>query len=216
MVANAKGLTDDWLSANEAVRILTGQGQNPVDVKEMLADYLRDGLLKARAEAVWTTSELNLGKAWKTDEIAEDVRRDSPVPLQEWRTDKRAKADRDRWRWPYDKFFYTITSKPLKRRMFKGVRFSISDLAKLQPKAFLGVAPRTRGRKVDVARRDRGWLTVLELALGDRFHRGFFKDQNDLEQEMQNLLQDECGKLALGQNQIQEIARLVLPMVPTA
>lgn len=45
-----------------------------------VAEFLRAGLLTARAEAIWTTTEVNMHKAWRTHKEATDITRDLTVP----------------------------------------------------------------------------------------------------------------------------------------
>ena len=200
----------EWIAASDALDILTRGGENPVNVQAMLAEYLRAGSLRARAEAVWTTSENALGAAWKSDASSETVEREIEVPLRYWRSDKRALVDRARWRWPFNKFFYTVTVKPLKRRMFKGVRFNSGDLAKLQPGYFISSKKAPRGRKHDPSGRDRGWLALVAISQEGQLHSDQYKLQGDLEAEIQERLRRPNGKLALGQGQIREIASQVM------
>ena len=203
----------EWISAKETLAVLSTEGRNPVSVKAMIADYLRDGLLEARAEAVWVSTEPNLGKSWKTDDVTADVERNIVVPVRYWRTDRRAETDRARWRWPYNKFFYTLAASPLKRRMFKGITFSTRDLTNLQPKDFSGRVTRPRGRNLDKGRRDAGWLEIVKLAQGEHFNLDFFETQNDLIEQLKTTLQDAEGNLRLGETQIAEIARMVHPLL---
>ncbi len=69
MVSDETTHQGEWLDANEALIILTIDGANRKTVKDMLADYLRDGLLKAKARAVWISEEASLSRAWKDETI---------------------------------------------------------------------------------------------------------------------------------------------------
>lgn len=202
-----------WMAASDALNIMTRDGENPVDIQAMLAEYLRAGTLRARVSSVWTTTEKSLATAWKGLSSDSPVEHDIEVPVRYWRSDRRALDDRARWRWPVNKFFYTIAGKPLKRRMFAGVHFNTDDLAKLQPQYFTSVRKPRRGRKTDVSARDRGWLVVVTLSQDGLLHADKFKSQSELEVEMQDRLKLSNGMLALGQGQIREIASMVIKIL---
>lgn len=200
-----------WIKASEALELAVEKGEDPVAFKGAVAEFLRDGLLTARAEAIWTTTEANMHKAWRTHKEAADITRDLIVPVNYWRYDKRAAHDRSRWRWPYSKFMYTINIKPLKRRMIMGVELSLNDLERLRPSLFKPIKKNRSGRPPEVIARDAGWLEVVRISQDGMLHSGKFKTITSLKEEMKFRLQQEDGKLRLGINQIDEIAGMVLP-----
>jgi hypothetical protein len=88
----------EWISANDALSQLCAHGASSVAVKEMLADYLRDGLVRAKAGVMWISAEANLTKAWQLEPNAEFAEHDISIPVRYWRSDKRPGEDRRRWR----------------------------------------------------------------------------------------------------------------------
>lgn len=123
--ANAEG---EWISADDASKLAIERSEDIVTFQSSVAQLLRHGLLKARAEAVWIEKEPVLSKAWKNISSAENIERNILVPVNYWRSDIRASEDRERWRWPVNKFAYTINENPFRRRMIAGVEFCLSDL----------------------------------------------------------------------------------------
>ena len=50
-------LGDSWISSSTVIKKLTANGANPVEMEEMLAAYLRNGDLRARAKSIWLSDE---------------------------------------------------------------------------------------------------------------------------------------------------------------
>ena len=199
---------DEWISANEAVKLLSQAGQNPESSKSMFAEALREGELQARAEAVWLSEHKRLNEAWRSHKFHDDVERNILVPTNYWRSEKQHMDDRTRWRWSQNKFFYTIRKKPLKRRMFVGVEFSVSDVRALLP--LFTNEKQKRGPDKDVLTRDRAWLTVLDIALNGRLTVEHFTKAELLKDEIGKLMQKDAGIAILGENKRQQIASQVL------
>lgn len=200
------GISDDgWTSAKTVLALSISNQIDPLLVKNTLADFLRDGILRARVNATWISTESRLGTAMKVPDD-DDVERDCLVPVARWRSDKWLAADRDRWRWPASTFFHTLNRTPLRRRIFKGVNFSVEDLKRLRPDWFGSTKPQ-RGRKHDTGPRDLGWLAVVELALNGELKKAEFETQARIAAELEEMLELPGDKLLLGKNQIEEIAK---------
>ncbi|WP_242097636.1 hypothetical protein [Sphingomonas sp. CROZ-RG-20F-R02-07] len=213
MTNDAIEVASEWISAKDALANLSIGGRNPVEAQAMLAEYLRAGHLKARAEAVWISTEANLGKAWKSDLVSPEVERNIDVPVRYWRTDKHALTDRARWRWPFNKFFYTLGTNPIKRRMFKGVTFSHNSLAALQPDHFRSSKKKKSGRSLDVEARDAGWMEIVRISQEGRLNSDQYKTRKSLIEELYHRLQLPDETLRLGEGQIGEIASMVVKVL---
>jgi hypothetical protein len=198
----------EWISTNDALSQLCAQGASSVAVKEMLADYLRDGLVRAKAGVMWISAEANLTKAWQLEPNAEFAEHDISIPVRYWRSDKRPGEDRRRWRWPYNEFFHTIRLKPLQRRMFKGVQFSTSDLAKFQP-ALFSSPRRKRGAPVDVTKRDAIWMEIVRLAVAGELNTTAYPHGSDLIKDLFEKMDDGRGNPRAGETQIKQVGRMV-------
>lgn len=204
----------EWMTANDALLKLMAKGMDPATAKSMLAEYLRDGLLSARVDAAWISTESNLNKAWKSEENGERVEQSIIVPVKYWRSDRRALDDRARWRWPFNKFFYTIATNPIKRRMLRGVSFSVQELVKLQPDLFPGEIKPKRGRNPDVSARDAGWMEIVRLSQEGQLNSDTFKTVTGLKDELQARLKlTPNGPSRLGEQQIKEIASMVIKVL---
>ncbi len=213
MTDEAATTDDRWIKAYDALQLAIARGEDPVAFKGAIAEYLRDGMLQARAKAVWTTSETNMLKAWRAQDTAEDVQLDVVVPVSYWRSDKRAAADRNRWQWPVNKFTYTVNVKPLKRRMIRGVELKLPDLERLRPTLFEPPKKSRGGRKHDVSARDAGWMEIVGISQDGLLNSDTYKTITSLKDEMKHRLQDADGDLRLGQKQIDEIAKQVVAVL---
>ncbi|UZK70485.1 hypothetical protein OKW76_05425 [Sphingomonas sp. S1-29] len=198
-----------WISASDAVDALVATGTiDTLAAKAMLADYLRDGRLSAKAKSVWINTASNAATlSWKIEPNNETVERDVMVPVRYWRSDKRALEDRSRWRWPTNQFYYTITVKPLKRRMFSGVRFDKAELHHLLPQVFAAVGKAKRGRPPEIEKRDAIWTEVVRMIFASELTRKNYPDQLSLTDALMDRLRyGPDGKLRAGQVQIREVA----------
>ena len=203
--------TTEWIRARDALTQLTAKGENPVQVMDMLAAYLRNGQLSARANAIWTSEERFTKDAWRS--APEDVQ-GGDIPTRYWRLEKNMIEDQKQWRWVADRFLVTTRMRPRKRIMMRGVEFSLDHLSQLQPKYFNPPASKPRGKPPEIDKRDAGWSVVVDLLLAGRLNRARFPRQTDLQDEMRKLLKHKNGKLGLGISGIAEIARMVWPRVP--
>ncbi|WP_277981171.1 hypothetical protein [Sphingomonas phyllosphaerae] len=198
----------EWILANDAYMHLIGKNVDPITAKSSIADFLRDGYLQARAKGVWISTDTKLSEAWRSHATCSEVERDIDVPTKYWRSDLNAIPDRARWRWPYNQFFYTLSLKPRRRRMFRGVSLERKGLERLFPDIFREIQKSKVGRKHDVSARDAGWLVIVELSQEGLLDKDTYPTAESLKVEMQHRLTMPDGDtLRLGQNQVGEIAR---------
>lgn len=203
--SEASNTTDDWISAKDVIAIAISNQIEPLLLKNALADFLRDGFLRVHVKATWISTETLLSRAIAIP-VEGEIERNVIVQTKLWRSDRWLAADQARWRWPTNTFFYTLRKSPIKRRIFRGVRFSNDDLKRLRPDWFGSTKPQ-RGRKHDTGPRDLGWLAVMELALTGELQKSEFQIQARIAAELKEMLALPGDKLLLGENQIDEIAK---------
>jgi hypothetical protein len=206
------GTTDDrqWISAKEAVNIMTASGAiDPVSAKASLTDLLRDGRLTAKAKSVWIDTSSNPATlSWKVPEDNGTLELDLITPVTFWRSDKRELEDRSRWRWAVNNFFYTTNLKPLKRRMMRGVQLDLHELSMTHPRFFVSPNISRKGRPPEVEKRDGVWLEILEIALASELHSNVYRTRKDL---LDDLLKRKGsaanGQRLAGEVQIKDVAK---------
>lgn len=197
----------EWILANDAYMHLIGKNVDPVTAKSSIADFLRDGYLQARAKGVWISTDTKLSEAWRSHATCSEVERDIDVPTKYWRSDLNAIPDRARWRWPCNQFFYTLSAKPRKRRMFRGVSLERKGLERLFPDIFRDIQKPKAGRKPDVSGRDAGWLEIVRISQEGPLDIDRFRTIESLIEELHaRLLLGNGNTSRLGQNQVREIA----------
>lgn len=182
----SKSLKKDWIKAGQAAHKLGITLRNPASAKEILAGYLRDGYLRARAGMIFVSEGERLGLAWKNEPAFESD--DEPLPLQaaKWQASRRWLGDQADWRWPKNRLSITFRLKPAKRYMMRRVEFSLIDLAKLQPETFnprAGVG----GNPGKLASRDAFWQAVVRLAKDQRLDQTNFPTQQSLIDEIREI-----------------------------
>lgn len=193
----------EWMPAKKVYEALTADVRDPGRVENMLALYLRNGSLRAHADAIWRSDERFTTQAWKS---CPDDAIGGPIPLRYWRFEKALAEDRLLWRFVANRFLATIRLKPLRRIMMKGVAFSVADLQKLQPAIFSpGPEKRKRGPNADIGKRDAAWLTLLDVLFDTKSPAATWQTINDLNLEM-------LGKQTsdFGQRNRAEVASLAL------
>ncbi len=162
-ISEAVASDPDWIMPSEARRLLMSKSQNPADIEEMFALYLRHGDLHAKAEAMWKSDERFTADAWRTE--PEDTI-SGPVPQRYWRQEKAIVEDRSQWRISANRFLATTRMKPRRRIMMRGVRFFLPDLQRLQPVFFGSEKVKAkRGRPVETVKRNAAWKAALEYIL---------------------------------------------------
>lgn len=197
----------EWILANDAYMHLIGKNVDPITAKSSIADFLRDGYLQARAKGVWISTDTKLSEAWRSHATCSEVEQDIVVPTKYWRSDLNAISDRARWRWPYNQFFYTLSAKPRKRRMFRGVSLERKGLERLFPDIFRDTKKPTVGRPPNVSGRDAAWLVIVELSQEGILDSDNFTTIESLREEMDARLMLADGTSRLGQNQMKQIAK---------
>ena len=193
----------EWLLARKALEALTADGRSPAEVEAMLASYLRNGFLRAHAEAIWTSDERFTTQAWRS---RPDDAVGGPVPLKYWRFEKALIEDRAQWRFVADRFLVTTRLKPRRRIMMKGVAFSLTDLRKLQPSTFSSLPEkRKRGPNADLAKRDALWLALVGVLFDGAQPASAWQTIGELGDEI-DIKRREAGTL-FGSRAREEVAR---------
>ena len=198
---------NEWVSARNALRIMTSNSEDPNATMGMFAAYLRLGELKAQAREIWESKEPTIAKAWKIRSGSHSGYVD--IPTKYWRSHIAWADDVQNWRWPGSSFHVTLALEPAKRRMMRGVRFNKADLAKLQPDYFGEGRSGRRGPKADLSRRDVVWLELITMALMGELTdpvKAAFDNKGDLSKLLEERLNVEGKAKRSGKNIISGIA----------
>jgi hypothetical protein len=183
----------DWIPASEALELLKDHFSGSVATKQMLADRLRDGHLRARADRIWNTYETVLAKAWRSDPD-DDAKSlvDVEIPTLIWRKSKRWRLDQENWRWPVNKFHVTCKVNPVERKMISGIRFYASDVQEFLKEvgAVADQKKRGGGRRPE----EEAWtaltIALIQLERDGRLNSSCFDSQVDLRNELLELIGD--------------------------
>lgn len=196
----------EWIKASEAYARLSASGNNPDQAHKILATYLRDGDLTARAEFVWKSGARFPRDAWK-----EKPSEPNPeiIPTGRWRHEKCNEEDRSQWRMKVNRFLVTTRLKPRSRTMMQGVEFRYADLQRLQPECFGSSRAGRRGPPPDISRRDSAWLAVLDLALANKLNAAEYESQGELVSVLHDQL---AGRV--GRDIITQVCRQAYPRIP--
>lgn len=154
-----------WIRASSAYNILCQTRKNPVEVSQILAQYLRDGRIRARAKSIWISDENLMSKAWKSNPDSDMKSKD--VKRAYWQSNKNWLNDRESWIWTKSRFHLTTKIRPIKRRMMTGVTLNVEDLKKVLPEEFGEPKRKRGGPQPSIVIRTFVWKFLLELALDD-------------------------------------------------
>ena len=183
---NVKPKPLEWETANSSLLRFEALYLDRVGAKSTLADCLRDGVLRARAEVVFESRERKIDAAWAAlaDDEDDDDDEAEPgpiaIPPQTWRRSKDWRGDQVDWRWPYNNFSVTTTATPFRRQLLKTVEFFREDVDRIVRKRRLaaGGAPK----------RDQDWTlfwhNLIDIAKSDRMTSASFQSQAELNEEI--------------------------------
>lgn len=103
----ARGVNgDQWYTIDEAEAIVVGK-LGP-DAQRYIAEGLKDGRIRAKADRQWVSNEINLNVAWrKRAEHEGDMLLDAEVRPAIWRQSTNWPRDLARWRWSQNRFVIT-------------------------------------------------------------------------------------------------------------
>ena len=159
----------DLMSPYEAVEMLE-QFYGTTETKRMLVDKMRDGVVRAYARRSWVSTEEVLKDA-RNGKVPRRAKRDvliSPAKL----------VGAERWidesplfKWRKGDFHSVIRSKPMKRRIFRGVGLAREDVNAVWRKAadHEKLKKNTGGRRRNDTAWDKVFVTVLELIRDKKF-----------------------------------------------
>uniref|UniRef100_UPI003F70B054 hypothetical protein n=1 Tax=Blastomonas fulva TaxID=1550728 RepID=UPI003F70B054 len=128
MTGETESLAADWISAAAALQMMENAGYDTVTAKAVLADQLREGRIKIRADEIWTSDDVKLGNAWGRSPSKSDVMIDTEVPVSVFHRSKRWTKDPKHWKWMENKFYVTIQTKPRLRIIMLEVKFKSDDI----------------------------------------------------------------------------------------
>ena len=176
----------EWIPAFEAMmkfeRHLGGRSL----AGDSLAEYIRDGTLRAKAGEMWVSEEPTVKKAWKNLEERRTAKRDVELKPLYFRTDKCWAVDKAEWRWAFNKFSVTLREDPPKRRMMADVTLNERDLISITG----AKDPRSGGSPGKTEEWTAYWHAVVQFAVDQRLRPGKFKTQADLRREILSEIND--------------------------
>lgn len=120
-----------WVSASDTLLMLEKAGYDTITAKEVLADQLREGRIKLWASEAWNSDDLKLGKAWGKGPSKSDIVIEDEVPVTVFRRSKNWSRNHKNWNWMENRFYVTIQSKPVIRRILIGVAFDEFEINSL-------------------------------------------------------------------------------------
>jgi hypothetical protein len=157
-VNEARGANSDDLPALirplEAVELLSDHYLGSKAAKDLLADCIKDGRLRAYALRTWTVIGLTPMKAWKAGPNGNVINK-AQIDAGALRRSTYLPADQQRWDWVKGNFY--LRGAGGKRTMFRSVRFAEPDVIKLLP------SKSPRGLKSDESGRHEIWLAILDV-----------------------------------------------------
>lgn len=193
--------TTSWLSAKDAVKQFAVANGGPASVKAILADYLRDGELRARATRLWRTEAVGLSAAWRSCPPEHGSPSDIVGPLYieikplTWRASKRWIADQADWRWPFNKFSITDRLKPKTRTMIEGIEFPLEDLENLLGKGNQKINRKgVGGRKTDLEKWRNFWHEIIVISKSGQLNTEHFSHQAALIAHIEVLISDAIAR----------------------
>jgi hypothetical protein len=115
----------------EALHIL--ERLHGLEAKDLIADKLRDGVIRSTAGEIWDSEHTTLERAWHSRDTAQKSRkanfeRDAAVGADIWRQSKHWDLDRDSWLWLENQFVITRRKQPASRTIIFGLRLSKIDV----------------------------------------------------------------------------------------
>lgn len=143
---------EEWYSPMEALALL--EARHGAASKALIADKLKDGLIRAHADEIWDSDDPTLNAAWRNRKHAE-TEHDVVLERRVWRASRHWQFDIDQWRWPENRFVVTRRKRPADRTVIVGLKFFKKDIDQL-------IAPTKKqgGRPVNHA----GWANfILEI-----------------------------------------------------
>lgn len=142
----------EWLEPMQALTTLKPSFES-VRAKALIADWLRDGFVRAKAQKVWISNEPTLGRAWK-NRAAAIPEADVLIDPKTWEISPYWAEDRERWKWRTGRFVVTRRKKPAHRTILVGVTFAAPDILSMLRD---GIKPQTIGKKVGRKPNYIGW-----------------------------------------------------------
>ena len=150
-----------WISSGAALTKYEKWNGGRSDLKENLADQIRDGLVRTRGVVIGKVEASSPREAWKnTKKVGDDYVCDDISPGR-WRASKRWAADQKEWRWRAGNFSVSVRLKPRRRVMIRKLELCETDLLKV---LHLPAPPKKGGGKPDVKRWQSFYFAVIEIA----------------------------------------------------
>lgn len=175
----------DWLSASDALNKIVTHRRDQYLVKHMLADLLKDGVVRARADRMWTSSKPTLNAAWRARASA-SAEHDVLLSPLIWQRSRFWLDDLELWRWTRNRFVVTAGLTPPERIILEGVRLRNADLEKvLDTFPSMSTAERARtGRPIKRDKWDMFWMGVVDIAHNQELNLGNFNSQEALRRHL--------------------------------
>lgn len=180
----ARRIIQEWYSPMEALKVV--ERHHGALAKGLIADKLRDGLLRARAEQVWESDHPTLNAAWRDRNNADiDVETDVEIGRAFWRASRHWAFDLESWRWPDNRFVVTRRKKPADRTIIVGLKLWSEDVHNIAK------PPREPGgRKANFE----GWANLFDqILMIERTHnlsKSKFPKQVDFQNHILNIFRD--------------------------
>lgn len=152
---DSKSSDDEWYSPMEALAVL--EARHGASAKDLIADKLKDGFIRAQAHQVWESGDRTLDSAWHNREHA-DVDTDVVIEREVWRSSRHWSFDREHWRWPENRFVVTQRKKPASRTIMVGLRLLKKDIDQLSTPS-----KSQAGRKVNHSGWANFFLEIIDL-----------------------------------------------------
>jgi hypothetical protein len=156
------------ISPARAIRLYERLNGGPVQTRDMIAFWLREGKIRARAQHVWESSELSIAEAWRREPDKEahakytKLKKSNDVPTATWWKSLDWTRDVADWNLRRGRFHITTSTKPPTRIMLKRVRLHSDDIRKLLAPGFIDFS-KSGIKKIDAWRMF--WHEVVRLAL---------------------------------------------------
>ena len=179
--------------------------------KELLADKLRDGLIRAYALRSWVAKGRSLEQAWASRPRMGVVRKQQ-IPREAFLRNPNWYEDIRGWDWVTGDFFCTEKSpRPVTTRMmFKNVRFAREDVEALITKAEQAVRKGKGGRHPDREAWENVWMEILALALDGNLFQAKTNVTTSIIVELQRRQKREGGEVRqLGPGMIGELVNRI-------
>lgn len=159
----------ELISPYEAVEMLE-QFYGTTETKRMLADKMRDGAIRAYARRSWVSTEALLKDA-RNGKAPRRAKRDVVISPAKLVGAERWIDESTLFKWRKGVFHSVIRSRPMKRRIFRGVGLAREDVAAVWRKAadHEKLKKNTGGRRRNETAWDRVFVAVLELIRDQQF-----------------------------------------------